>query len=282
MAALQWLLRLAAVVLVAATQQAASALPLTAVPLLPARRLQPLPGHAICDFHNNTQLVDPGGKYTRGPSTAHSPQECCDICGRDDECQGAVLYGEGCFTKTKVFPGVPQTPPPGVALVACVYKSWSPSPSPSPPSPPSPPPHGTAVIGSKAAADPPKPQLPGAYSVVWDLTEGTAGSMVVVATGTTDVDDAGQGKQRDVQTMKRKSDLHPGLNFYSVIDSISDYVTGDRWTHTCSNQTIAEVCSCQHSALSGSIPYIDPAGWSYAGLQPAAEHSGAEHGHQRH
>ena len=133
--------------------------------------------------------------------------------------------------------------------------------------------HGAAATAAvnapppaAAAADPPKPQLPGAYSVVWDLTEGTAGSMVVVATGTTDVDDAGQGKQRDVLTIKRKSDLHPGLNFHSVIDTISDYTTGDKWTHSCSNQTITEVCTCERSALSGSIPYIDPADWSYAGV----------------
>eukprot|EP01043_Picozoa_sp_COSAG02_P010809 COSAG02_NODE_389_length_23251_cov_259.067640_1_plen_733_part_00 len=103
------------------------------------------PGHGVCVFHNDSQLFDPGGKYTKSPVTAHSAQECCDICGRADECQGAVLYGLGCFVKTKKLPIVPQKPPPGVTLVACVYQRWSPLPG--PPVPPSPPPAPPPVPG---------------------------------------------------------------------------------------------------------------------------------------
>lgn len=100
------------------------------------------PGHGVCVFHNDSQLFDPGGKFTRTPVTAHSAQECCDICGRVSGCRGAVLYGLGCFLKTKKLPIVSQKPPPGVALVACVYQHWSPAPAPpAPPSPrPAPPP----------------------------------------------------------------------------------------------------------------------------------------------
>ena len=106
------------------------------------------PGHGTCDFHNDSQLLDPGSKHSLPPVTAHSPQECCDLCGQTDTCQGAVLYGLGCYMKTKVLPIVPQKPPPGVPLVACVYKGWSPSPAP-PPGPPTP-----------APAPPPPPPPP--------------------------------------------------------------------------------------------------------------------------
>ena len=41
---------------------------------------------------------------------------------------------------------------------------------------------------------------------------------------------------------------------------------GDMWTRECTNQTGTELCSCTHSPLTGSIPYQDPAGWSYAGV----------------
>jgi hypothetical protein len=44
------------------------------------------PGHAVCDFHNNSQLADPGSHFTLPAQTANSPQECCDICGTNDDC----------------------------------------------------------------------------------------------------------------------------------------------------------------------------------------------------
>ena len=95
-----------------------------------------LPGHAACDFHNNSQLYDPGSHFTLPPRTANSPQACCDICGANPECCGAVLYGEGCYQKTKVLPIVPMDPGPGVVLVACVL-TGRPAPPPPPPPPPS-------------------------------------------------------------------------------------------------------------------------------------------------
>ena len=107
------------------------------------------PGHGTCTFHNNSQLYDPGSKFTRGPFGANTPQDCCNVCGSTDGCFGAVLFGQSCYTKTKVLPIVPQTPPPGVPLVACVYEGWNPSPPPpGPPAPPAPP-----------APQPPPPQL---------------------------------------------------------------------------------------------------------------------------
>ena len=89
-------------------------------------------GDAVCTFHNNSQLADPGSKFTLPPVTANSPQECCDICGANGACKGAVLYGNGCYQKTKVLPITPQTPPPGVPLVACVLVSRPPPPPPAP------------------------------------------------------------------------------------------------------------------------------------------------------
>jgi hypothetical protein len=114
------------------------------------------PGHAVCKFHNNSQLFDPGSNFTRPPVTAHSAQECCDICGAVDDCQGAVLYGLGCFVKTKKLPLVPQKPAPGVVLVACVYQRWNPSPSP-PPTPPAPPPPAPPPPPPPPAPPPPAP-----------------------------------------------------------------------------------------------------------------------------
>ena len=119
------------------------------------------PGHGNCVFHNDSQLYDPGSKFTRGPFGARTPQECCDVCGLHDDCKGAVLFGTACYTKTKVLPIVPQTPPPGVPLVACVYNGWAPSPAPPsppptppPPAPPTPPPPPPSPPG------PPGPPMP--------------------------------------------------------------------------------------------------------------------------
>ena len=96
------------------------------VPMAFAATVQHLPpGKAVCDFHNNSQLADPGSRFTLPPKTAHSPQECCDICGANDACHGAVLYGAGCYQKTKGLPITPEKPPPGVALVACVYTGYT-------------------------------------------------------------------------------------------------------------------------------------------------------------
>ena len=115
----------------------------------------PPPGHGVCDFHNSSQLSDPGSKFTKPPVTAHSAQECCNICGADHECKGAELYGIGCYIKTKVLPIVPQKAPPGVPLVACVYQRWSPTPS-----PPGPPPGPLAPPPPAPPAPPPAPPAP--------------------------------------------------------------------------------------------------------------------------
>lgn len=94
-------------------------------PAVPATVSGARSSHALCAFHNNSQLADPGSHFTLPPQTAFSPQECCNICGANSACHGAVLYGNGCFQKTKVLPITPQKPPQGVALVACVLTGES-------------------------------------------------------------------------------------------------------------------------------------------------------------
>ena len=96
---------------------------------------------------------------------------------------------------------------PAAAVPAAASKRWMP----------------TVLVQS----DPPKPQLPGAYSVMWNLTEGKdAGGMVLESHGTTEVDDAGQGKQREVTILNRTSQLHPGKTYHFVVDCISDWAAG--------------------------------------------------------
>ena len=69
---------------------------LLAVHMLLAASATPAPpGHGTCNFHNDSQLLDPGSHFTLPPVTARSPQECCDLGGRTDVCRGAVLYGLG-------------------------------------------------------------------------------------------------------------------------------------------------------------------------------------------
>ena len=41
-------------------------------------------------------------------------------CMESEACYGAELYGGSCYLKTAKLPLVNQTPPKGVALVACV------------------------------------------------------------------------------------------------------------------------------------------------------------------
>ena len=108
-----------------------------------------------------------------------------------------------------------------------------------------------------AAADPPSPVFPGAFSVTWNLTEGknSPSRLPTVSSGATEVDDSGSGKQRDTMLLERKSDLHPGLTFHSTIETISDWAKGDSWTRDCSNQTAVELCTCQYVAITGTIHY---------------------------
>lgn len=122
------------------------------------------------------------------------------------------------------------------------------------------------VATAAAAVDPPKPQFPGAFTVAWNLTEGKEGaSMALVSSGSTELDDAGSGRQRETTVLQRNSQLHPGRTYYFVVDAISDWAAGDSWTRTCTNQTAVELCSCLHTPLSGRIPYSRSPAVSYAG-----------------
>ena len=122
------------------------------------------------------------------------------------------------------------------------------------------------VATAAATVDPPKPQFPGAFSVAWNLTEGREGaSMALVSSGSTELDDAGSGRQRETTLLQRNSQLHPGLTYHYVVDAISDWAAGDSWTRTCTNQTAVELCSCLHTPLSGRIPYSRSPAMSYAG-----------------
>jgi hypothetical protein len=125
------------------------------------------------------------------------------------------------------------------------------------------------VEASLIASSPsvPTPVLPAAYSCIWNLTEGAdVAGLVVVSSGSTEIDPAGKGKGRELTVLKRKSDLFPGRTFHMEVEAISNYDSGDLWTRTCSNQTAVEVCNCVYTPLSGSIPPPqNPSDWSYVG-----------------
>lgn len=74
----------------------------------------------ITRYAANMQLYDPGSKFTKPPVPALNQEACCVACMEDPECVAAELYGQTCYPKTKQLPLVPQTPPPGVPLVACI------------------------------------------------------------------------------------------------------------------------------------------------------------------
>ena len=122
------------------------------------------------------------------------------------------------------------------------------------------------LLSLVATDEPPNPQFPGAFTVAWNLTEGTgAGSMALESSGSTELDDAGSGRQRVRTLLQRSSHLHPGLTYHYVIDAISDWAAGGSYTRTCTNQTGAELCGCVHAPLSGRIPYSRSPAASYAG-----------------
>ena len=78
------------------------------------------PPTPACTFHPDMQLSDPGSKHTKPPVPAATQDTCCIACMEDATCFGAELYGGSCYKKTAPCPLVKQTPPKGVALVACV------------------------------------------------------------------------------------------------------------------------------------------------------------------
>ena len=80
----------------------------------------PPPPKPWCTYHANTQLFDPGSKHTLAPVPAADEGACCVKCMESAACFGAELYGGSCYLKTAKLPLVKQTPPKGVALVACV------------------------------------------------------------------------------------------------------------------------------------------------------------------
>ena len=80
----------------------------------------PPPPKPKCSYHPDMQLYDPGGKHTLSPVDAVDQAACCVQCMESPACFGAELYGEACYLKTAKLPLVKQTPPKGVALVACV------------------------------------------------------------------------------------------------------------------------------------------------------------------
>ena len=38
-------------------------------------------GTSLCEFHSGKQLFDPDSAHTLSPVTAHTQQECCNLCG---------------------------------------------------------------------------------------------------------------------------------------------------------------------------------------------------------
>lgn len=80
----------------------------------------PPPPKPRCTYHKNEQLFDPGSKHTLSPVPAADEAACCVKCMESAACYGAELYGGSCYLKTAKLPLVNQTPPKGVALVACV------------------------------------------------------------------------------------------------------------------------------------------------------------------
>ena len=80
----------------------------------------PPPPKPRCTYHANQQLYDPGSKHTLAPVAAADEAACCVKCMESKACYGAELYGGSCYLKTAKLPLVNQTPPKGVALVACV------------------------------------------------------------------------------------------------------------------------------------------------------------------
>lgn len=80
----------------------------------------PPPPKPRCTYYKNKQLYDPGSKHTLSPVSAVDQAACCVKCMESQACFGAELYGTSCYLKTAKLPLVNQTPPAGVALVACV------------------------------------------------------------------------------------------------------------------------------------------------------------------
>ena len=80
----------------------------------------PPPPKPRCTYHPDKQLYDPGSKHTLAPVAAADEAACCVKCMESEVCYGAELYGGSCYLKTAKLPLVNQTPPKGVALVACV------------------------------------------------------------------------------------------------------------------------------------------------------------------
>jgi len=80
--------------------------------------------------------------------------------------------------------------------------------------------------------------MPEAYTAIWDLKEGPdLVGLVVVSTGSTEIDHAGLGKQRELTVLERESQLFPGRTFHMEVECITNWGAGDMWTRTCSNQT---------------------------------------------
>ena len=55
--------------------------------------------------------------------TVVDARACCGACAANKKCYGAELYGTACYLKTAWLPLLPQTPPPGVPLIACIKKN---------------------------------------------------------------------------------------------------------------------------------------------------------------
>lgn len=102
--------------------------------------------------------------------------------------------------------------------------------------------HAHFCVDKRTRSQAPTPVLPPGYSCVWNLTEGPdVAGLVVVSSGSTEIDQAGRGKQRELTVLERKSQLFPGRTFHMEVESITNYDMGGMWTRTCSNQTGREV-----------------------------------------